>query len=271
MCIRDRRKPARDANAIVVSEGYMDVIALHQAGITHAVASLGTALTEDQIKALWRMAAEPILCFDGDAAGARGPHEDGLLWALTFRDARFDGEFADTLLIALRSLPRAIGAQLLRAPNLYFMLISALQIFTDLSPTYTTIVPLVAIIGLSLLREAVEAYRETLGDLAPQTLSSMNNLASLLHDKGDLAAAEPLMREALQAQRETLGDRHANTLISIDSLAALLKAKGDLAAAEPLLREALQTSRETLGDRHPDTLLSINNLGMLLKLSLIHI
>ena len=71
------RKPARDANAIVVSEGYMDVIALHQAGITHAVAPLGTALTEDQIRALWRMAAEPILCFDGDAAGARAAGRAG--------------------------------------------------------------------------------------------------------------------------------------------------------------------------------------------------
>ena len=71
------RKLARDANAIVVSEGYMDVIALHQAGITHAVAPLGTALTEDQIQALWRMAAEPILCFDGDAAGARAAGRAG--------------------------------------------------------------------------------------------------------------------------------------------------------------------------------------------------
>ncbi|MBM3732618.1 MAG: DNA primase [Acidimicrobiia bacterium] len=62
---------AREAGTLVVVEGYMDVIALHQAGIANAVAPLGTALTEDQIRLLWRVAPEPILCFDGDAAGQR--------------------------------------------------------------------------------------------------------------------------------------------------------------------------------------------------------
>ncbi len=57
--------------APVAVEGYMDVIALHQAGFTGAVAPLGTALTEDQLQELWRLSPEPVLCFDGDAAGAR--------------------------------------------------------------------------------------------------------------------------------------------------------------------------------------------------------
>jgi len=62
---------ARRAGTMVVSEGYMDVIALAQAGIGHAVAPLGTALTEEQLQELWRVVPEPVLCFDGDAAGAR--------------------------------------------------------------------------------------------------------------------------------------------------------------------------------------------------------
>src|ERR1019366_1718779 len=57
--------------AVVVVEGYMDVIALHQAGFTGAVAPLGTALTEEQLEELWRLTPAPVLCFDGDAAGAR--------------------------------------------------------------------------------------------------------------------------------------------------------------------------------------------------------
>jgi DNA primase len=57
--------------SVVVVEGYMDVIALHQAGFTGAVAPLGTALTEEQMEELWRLTPEPVLCFDGDAAGAR--------------------------------------------------------------------------------------------------------------------------------------------------------------------------------------------------------
>ncbi len=56
---------------IVAVEGYMDVIALHLAGIETAVAPLGTALTEQQIALLWRLVPEPILCFDGDTAGQR--------------------------------------------------------------------------------------------------------------------------------------------------------------------------------------------------------
>ena len=52
-------------------EGYMDVIALHQAGFPGAVAPLGTALTEDHLAALWQLDAKPVLCFDGDSAGRR--------------------------------------------------------------------------------------------------------------------------------------------------------------------------------------------------------
>lgn len=56
---------------VVVVEGYMDVIALHQAGFAGAVAPLGTALTPEQMEELWRLTPEPIVCFDGDAAGGR--------------------------------------------------------------------------------------------------------------------------------------------------------------------------------------------------------
>jgi len=55
----------------IVTEGYMDVIALHRAGFTTAVAPLGTALTEAHLGELWRLAPEPVLCFDGDTAGQR--------------------------------------------------------------------------------------------------------------------------------------------------------------------------------------------------------
>ena len=63
--------PARKAGVIIVTEGYTDVIALHQAGFENAVAPLGTALTEDQIRILWKIVPEPVLCFDGDAAGQK--------------------------------------------------------------------------------------------------------------------------------------------------------------------------------------------------------
>ncbi len=65
------RAASYDAGQVMVVEGYMDVIALAQAGIDYAVAPLGTALTEEQISHLWQMADEPILSFDGDNAGQR--------------------------------------------------------------------------------------------------------------------------------------------------------------------------------------------------------
>ena len=65
------RAAAHEAGTVVAVEGYVDVIGLAQVGIRHAVAPLGTALTEDQLALLWRMADEPILCFDGDSAGRR--------------------------------------------------------------------------------------------------------------------------------------------------------------------------------------------------------
>jgi len=61
----------REGAELIVAEGYMDVIALDRAGFHGAVAPLGTALTEDQIEVLWKLADEPILCFDGDEAGGR--------------------------------------------------------------------------------------------------------------------------------------------------------------------------------------------------------
>ena len=65
------RQAVRDGADVIVTEGYMDVIALSQAGFGGAVAPLGTALTESQIEELWRLAPEPVLCFDGDEAGRR--------------------------------------------------------------------------------------------------------------------------------------------------------------------------------------------------------
>lgn len=63
------RTSAFDKGELIVVEGYMDVIALHQAGFTNVVATLGTAFTERQMEILWLLAPEPVICFDGDRAG----------------------------------------------------------------------------------------------------------------------------------------------------------------------------------------------------------
>jgi DNA primase len=65
------RQLAHERRQLIVVEGYMDVLALAEAGFGNAVAPLGTALTAEQTTLLWRMAPEPVLCFDGDGAGRK--------------------------------------------------------------------------------------------------------------------------------------------------------------------------------------------------------
>jgi len=65
------RQASHEGAPIIVVEGYVDVIAMVTAGFAATVAPLGTALTEDQLTLLWKMADEPVLCFDGDSAGLR--------------------------------------------------------------------------------------------------------------------------------------------------------------------------------------------------------
>jgi len=65
------RQPAHESGRIVVVEGYVDAIAMSEAGFPNVVAPLGTALTADQCALLWGLAEEPILCFDGDNAGRK--------------------------------------------------------------------------------------------------------------------------------------------------------------------------------------------------------
>lgn len=87
---------SKSDQAIVVVEGYMDVIACQRAGVP-AVAPMGTALTEEQMERLWRVSSEPVLCFDGDAAGRRAAYRaiDRALPQLksgrSFRFALLDG------------------------------------------------------------------------------------------------------------------------------------------------------------------------------------
>jgi DNA primase len=72
--IAPARAAAHKGATLIAVEGYVDVIAMVSSGYDATVAPLGTALTTDQIGLLWKMANEPILCFDGDAAGRRAAY-----------------------------------------------------------------------------------------------------------------------------------------------------------------------------------------------------
>jgi len=65
----EARQSTRTLQRLLVVEGYMDVVSLHQAGITYAVATLGTATTPEHLQRIFRLVGEVVFCFDGDRAG----------------------------------------------------------------------------------------------------------------------------------------------------------------------------------------------------------
>jgi DNA primase len=94
----------RDFKRLMIVEGYMDVVRLHQAGITYAVATLGTATTQEHLNKLFKMTSEVVFCFDGDGAGrraARRAMENALALAHDGHEFRFmflpEGHDPDTL------------------------------------------------------------------------------------------------------------------------------------------------------------------------------
>ena len=70
---------ARKKNNLLICEGYMDVISLHQNGINSVVAPLGTALTENQLELAWRYSSKPTVMFDGDSAGMRAAYKTAIM------------------------------------------------------------------------------------------------------------------------------------------------------------------------------------------------
>jgi len=102
--LHEMRLARTQSNRLLVVEGYMDVVRLHQAGITYAVATLGTATTPEHLKRAFRLVGEIVFCFDGDRAG-RGAAwralQNALPEAREGRELKFlflpDGEDPDSL------------------------------------------------------------------------------------------------------------------------------------------------------------------------------
>ena len=123
--------PAREASgkagSLIVAEGYMDVIALALYGFEHTVAPLGTAITEDQLRLMWKMTDEPVIALDGDTAGLRAAMrliDLALPMLVAGKSLRFailpDGQDPDDLLRG--SGTAAMQARLDEAVSLFDML-----------------------------------------------------------------------------------------------------------------------------------------------------
>ena len=103
----EARQAHGDFKRLMIVEGYMDVVRLHQAGITYAVATLGTATTQEHLQKLFKLTSELVFCFDGDRAGRQAAWralENCLPLAEDGRELRFmflpEGHDPDTLVAA---------------------------------------------------------------------------------------------------------------------------------------------------------------------------
>jgi DNA primase len=103
----EARQARNDFKRLMVVEGYMDVVRLHQAGITYAIATLGTATTQEHLNKIFRLTSELVFCFDGDSAGLKAAWralENALPLARDGRELKFmflpQGHDPDTLVAA---------------------------------------------------------------------------------------------------------------------------------------------------------------------------
>ena len=115
-----------------------------------------------------------------------------------------------------------------------------------------------------LLNLTVAIDTRLLGPEHPNTLSSLNHLANLLFNLGDISDADSIFLRVKDASERTLGLEHPDTLSFLNNFAILRKNTGDLATAENLYNTALERSERTLGNDHSKTLSIMNNLASLL-------
>ena len=119
--------------------------------------------------------------------------------------------------------------------------------------------------AIDLGRRAVTFAGQMLGEEHPAYATSLNNLATLYYEMGDLSQAEPLNRQAMEIRRRVLGEKHPSYAASLNNLATLYREMGDLSQAEPLHRQALEIQRQVLGEKHPSYARSLNNLAGLYR------
>ncbi|HKI20126.1 MAG TPA: serine/threonine-protein kinase, partial [Isosphaeraceae bacterium] len=173
----------------------------------------------------------------------------------TFRkpDPSADGrslKVIDLMDHAVKDLERSLAGQPLMQATLY----------SAIGQTYT---------GLGMPREsfvvfqrAFELRRANLGENQPETLESMNNLASAYHDAGRLDLAIPLLEATLGGRRASLGENHHDTIETMNDLAVAYWKDGQVLRAIPLYEATLAKIRIELGNDQVDTLTIMDNLAV---------
>ncbi|HEX3603614.1 MAG TPA: DNA primase, partial [Steroidobacteraceae bacterium] len=206
----EARQARADFKRLVVVEGYMDVVRLHQAGITYAVATLGTATTQEHLNKIFRLTHEVVFCFDGDRAGRQAAWralENALPLARDGRELKFmflpDGHDPDTLVAA--EGPQAFETRMKQALPLSEYLLQQLVAEVDLG-SIDGRAKLKALAGPLFSRMPEGIYREMLADrLASQVGVPANKLKEFFSGSEPKRAASPSELQVRQRGRISAG------------------------------------------------------------------
>jgi len=254
----EARQARADFKRLMIVEGYMDVVRLHQAGITYAVATLGTATTQEHLHKIFRMTSELVFCFDGDRAGRQAAWralENALGLARDGRELKFlflpEGHDPDTLVAAEGA--DAFEARLKTALPLSEYLVQQLSAQTDLSHVDGR-AKLASLAAPLFARLPEGVYRDLLLDrLAAEIRMPAEKLQEHLAAAGAAAAGTkrpPPLAEPIPAHRGRMSAGRGNLLSQAIGLVlhhpAAARAAADFAALGPIDRPGVAVLKELL-------------------------
>jgi DNA primase len=248
----EARQARADFRRLLIVEGYMDVVRLHQAGITFAVATLGTATTQEHLNRIFRITSEVVFSFDGDRAGRQAAWralENALPLARDGREIKFlflpEGHDPDTLVAA--EGPAQFEARLQAATPLSEYLVGHLAQQTDLAHVDGR-AKLAALARPLFARMPEGIYRELLVDrLASEIRMPAAKLKELLlagSPRPEAAGnAPPPRRHGISVGRGNLLTQAIGLLLHYPAAARSVREPGRLDAVDtpgaPVLRELL--------------------------------
>ena len=252
----EARQARADFSRLLIVEGYMDVVRLHQAGITFAVATLGTATTQEHLNKIFRITSEVVFCFDGDRAGRQAAWralENALPLARDGRELKFmflpEGHDPDTLVAAEGQAE--FEARLKTAMPMSEYLLSHLAQQADLAHLDGR-AKLAALARPLFLRMPEGVYRELLADrLAAEIHMPAAKLKELLlagAPKETSDAAPKVRRASMSVGRGNLLTQAIGLVLHHPSAARAVKAPERLDAVDtpgaPVLRELVAQARD---------------------------
>jgi DNA primase len=239
------RRARQSSKRLLVVEGYMDTVRLHQAGVSYAVATLGTATTPEHLRRAFRLVSELVFCFDGDRAGRAAAWralQNVLPQVREGREIRFlflpDGEDPDSLVG--REGGAAFEARLRDALPLSEYLIAQLKSEADLSHTdgkahFVALArPLLEKIAPGVYRELlIERISQVLGIASPRLQQWLTDAHSPRAPEPQRAASKPPGSARIAAERGGRGS------LLTQAIALLLHSPSAAAAVDAVQRAAL--------------------------------